>query len=92
MPWLAALHSLVFLILLAAWLPAQAAVPVKINAGGNACVVIEGGTAYCWGDNNLGQLGNGTTTDSNVPVTVSGLSNVVAVSAGESYPISRSKT
>jgi hypothetical protein len=37
-----------------------------------SCAVLNGGTIDCWGNNAHGQLGNGTTTDSPVPVPVSG--------------------
>ena len=38
--------------------------------GGQACGLTVNGTAYCWGLNDHGQLGNGSTENSNVPVTV----------------------
>lgn len=31
-----------------------------------------GGSAYCWGDNELGRIGNGRTEQVNVPVRVLG--------------------
>jgi alpha-tubulin suppressor-like RCC1 family protein len=38
----------------------------------------------CWGYNRYGVLGDGTTEDSSVAVTVSGITNATAVSAGSS--------
>jgi alpha-tubulin suppressor-like RCC1 family protein len=38
----------------------------------HSCAVLGDGTAKCWGANEWGQLGNGTTLRSLVPVTVSG--------------------
>jgi alpha-tubulin suppressor-like RCC1 family protein len=48
----------------------------------SVCAATTAGTAYCWGDNTSGQLGNRTTTSSDVPVQVTGLSGVVQVSVG----------
>jgi alpha-tubulin suppressor-like RCC1 family protein len=48
----------------------------------HSVVVLADGTAWSWGHNGEGQLGDGTTNDSNVPVQVSGLTNVVAVFSG----------
>lgn len=36
----------------------------------HSCVVASDGWAYCWGDNSGGQLGDGTTTSSQVPVPI----------------------
>jgi hypothetical protein len=40
------------------------------------------GTVWAWGDNFYGELGNGTTSGSTVPVQVNGLSNVIAIAGG----------
>ncbi len=46
--------------------------PIKqISAGWwHSCVIAFDGKAYCWGYNNRGQLGNGSNSNSNVPVAV----------------------
>ena len=58
---------------------------VSVSAGGNhSCAVLGTGGVRCWGLNDSGQLGDGTTINRNVPVIVSGISNAVSVSAGSS--------
>lgn len=48
-----------------------------ISVGDSFVVALkEDGTAWAWGDNYFGQLGNGTTTSSSSPVQVSGLTNI----------------
>ncbi len=44
--------------------------------------LLESGTVMDWGNNTYGELGNGTETNSGVPVPVKGLSGVAAIAAG----------
>ena len=59
---------------------------VAIAAGLNHSLALKSdGSVWAWGNNERGQLGNGTTTGSNVPLAVSGLTGrVVAIAAGDS--------
>jgi alpha-tubulin suppressor-like RCC1 family protein len=40
------------------------------------------GTGWAWGNNSLGELGDGTTTNRNTPVQISGLTGIKGLSAG----------
>src|SRR6266513_178113 len=58
-----------------------------VTGGGyHTCAVLQNGTVRCWGQNDYGQLGNGTTTPAavpnNTPVEVSRITIAVAISAG----------
>jgi alpha-tubulin suppressor-like RCC1 family protein len=56
--------------------------PVYSGFNNYFCALRADGTVWCWGQNDSGQLGNGSTTDSLVPVQVSGISNAVAIAPG----------
>jgi alpha-tubulin suppressor-like RCC1 family protein len=57
-----------------------------IAAGGNqSLALLANGTVEAWGDDEMGQLGDGRSVDSEVPVPVTGLSGVTAIAAGEEH-------
>lgn len=48
----------------------------------HSCAIYGSGGLHCWGQNASGQLGDGTTTNSAIPVVVPGLTGVTSVSTG----------
>jgi alpha-tubulin suppressor-like RCC1 family protein len=54
-----------------------------ISAGfRHTCAIASNGTAYCWGSNQFGQLGDGTNLLRDTPVAVAGGLTFTAISAG----------
>ncbi|MEO7501880.1 MAG: hypothetical protein ABIW94_04495, partial [Gemmatimonadaceae bacterium] len=51
----------------------------------HACGLTTGSESYCWGENNGGQLGDGTTSQRNSPVLISGAQIFDRISAGRSH-------
>ena len=64
-----------------------------ITAGGYyfSLALKNDGTVWAWGNNNYGQLGNGTYTNSNKPIQVIGLLDVVAISEGNAHCLALKK-
>jgi len=76
----------------------SAVMPSSADAAGEATPMIaagdihslalkSNGTVWAWGSNSNGQLGNNSTTDSNTPVQVSGLTGVTAIAAGGAHSL-----
>ena len=54
--------------------------------GHHACALTTAGAVKCWGENDWGELGDGTTTNRLTPIDVSGLgSGVAAIAGGGDY-------
>ncbi|MEJ5166944.1 MAG: RCC1 repeat-containing protein [Thermoanaerobaculia bacterium] len=71
---------------------------IAISAGAYHCLALrEDGTVWAWGSNSKGQLGNGEKgdlTEKNIPVRVSYLNDIIAISAGpeNSYALKSDRT
>jgi alpha-tubulin suppressor-like RCC1 family protein len=75
--------SLFFLILSSACGMMPAAKASLIAAGGSQTCILHSDGVKCWGRNNAGQLGDGTTQDRNSPVAVTALPDkVTAIAVG----------
>lgn len=68
----------------------------KVVAGGrHSLALTDNGVVLSWGSNNMGQLGIGSTVDSNVPITVSGIGGemqlgfVTDITAGYEFSAAR---
>jgi parallel beta-helix repeat protein len=63
-----------------------------IAGGGSHTIALKNdGTVWAWGNNDYGILGDGTNTDSNVPVQVSNLTDVIEIAAGGLHTIALKK-
>lgn len=59
-----------------------------VAAGGrHSLALLADGSVVAWGAGGLGQLGDGSTSESSVPVAVQGLSGVTAIAAGGSHSL-----
>jgi alpha-tubulin suppressor-like RCC1 family protein len=66
--------------------PSEAGVNASLALGPNhACAVLADQSVSCWGENDFGQLGIGTTEQKTTPTPVPGLSKVVFLSVGERH-------
>jgi len=78
--WMGMMAGVVFLML-----PCRGAEAVAINGGANHTISLkEDGIVWAWGCNLTGQLGDGTNVSRWLPLSMTGLTNVVAISTGGS--------
>ena len=62
-------------------------------ASDHGCAVLEDGTARCWGDNSMGELGDGTRAPSSTPVRVTVMDALIeAASSGANHTCALTRT
>jgi Regulator of chromosome condensation (RCC1) repeat len=59
----------------------------SVAAGWRFSLALSGGTILLWGTNELGQLGDGSTAGSELPMTVQGLGAASGIAAGEKHSL-----
>jgi alpha-tubulin suppressor-like RCC1 family protein len=71
------------------WPPASG---VGISAGGNRTCFVESGRAWCWGQNQAGQLGDGTFEDRDTPAPVVAADDILSLAVGFAYTCAVKRT
>lgn len=66
-------------------LPPGLVVAALEASGRRTCILGTDGSVYCWGENLRGELGNGTTDDSSVPMRVVSTTNFEALTVGSHH-------
>ena len=59
--------------------------PAVATGSQHTCALLSDSTVHCWGANDHGQLGTGTTVGSTRPVAAAGLSGVAWITAGGNH-------
>ncbi len=59
--------------------------PAMAAGDGHQCAMSLAGTVQCWGANDLGQLGDGTTKQRAQPAEASGVTDAIAIAAGANH-------
>jgi hypothetical protein len=73
-------------VLVSSFIPVTGGEPHAIAAGiAHTCAITPEGGVQCWGNNDYGQLGNGTYTGSNIRVDVTGLLGATTIVAGGNH-------
>lgn len=83
-----ALYAVLYLILMMGSLPlaAQVGESGPLATGDDyGCTIRPNGQIKCWGNNDRGQVGDGTTSPRQTPVAVSDISGAVDVAAGTQH-------
>src|SRR5437867_2760812 len=80
--------SMVVLLQIANYILPTISCAQKIACGAyHSLAICSDSTVRTWGYNSWGQLGNGTNTDSNIPVQVSSLTSITSIAGGDIYSL-----
>ena len=75
-------NSILFALCFISGINATAQTALALAGRYHSLGLMDNGTVWTWGLNVQGQLGDGTNTERHIPGQVSGISDVISVSAG----------